>query len=304
MQIFGQAVGRERRRRFGIFLGANGLRAGWRVLLFFVIALVVGDLGFLLLVRPCLEHGFFVSAPAKLFLYRMWFFLPLLAAAAIMARLEARSMAAYGLDFSQNSIARLVEGAVWGLCAFSLLAGALWSLNACSIRLAPLTGTATWNWGLQWTLAFFAVGLLEEYAARGYPFYTFGSAIGFWPSAVLLSVSFGVIHIQNQSWIGVLGVVLVALFFCWTLRCTGSLWFAVGCHGAFDWAAAFLFGVPERSGRASGHLLEMSVQGPAWLTGGSFGPESGVLVIPLVLLMWVVFTCVIASSPQARSRNC
>jgi hypothetical protein len=38
-----------------------------------------------------------------------------------------------------------------------------------------------------------------------------------------------------------------------------------------------------------GHLLNSSFHGPAWLTGGSVGPEGSVLVFVVIVAMWVLF---------------
>jgi membrane protease YdiL (CAAX protease family) len=64
---------------------------------------------------------------------------------------------------------------------------------------------------------------------------------------VLLSVSFGAVHLRNsgEGWVGVAGVVVVGLFWCFTLKRTGSLWFALGMHATFDFGETFLFSVPD-----------------------------------------------------------
>ena len=66
------------------------------------------------------------------------------------------------------------------------------------------------------------------------------------------------------------------LFLCLTLRRTGTLWFAIGWHFAFDWAQTFLFSTPNSGLTAPGHLLNASLTGSKWLTGGTAGPEASV----------------------------
>jgi membrane protease YdiL (CAAX protease family) len=84
-------------------------------------------------------------------------------------------------------------------------------------------------------------------------------------------------------------VVLIGLFFCFTLRRTGSLWFAVGMHASWDWGESYLYSVPDSGGMVPGHLLNSSFHGPRWLTGGSVGPEGSVLVFVVIAAAWVVF---------------
>jgi hypothetical protein len=82
---------------------------------------------------------------------------------------------------------------------------------------------------------------------------------------------------------------LIGLFFCLTLRRTGSLWFAIGAHTAWDWAETFLYGVPNSGQVAPGHLFSPRFHGSRWLTGGSVGPEGSVLAVVVVALMFVAF---------------
>ena len=84
-------------------------------------------------------------------------------------------------------------------------------------------------------------------------------------------------------------MVIIALFFCFTLWRTGTLWFAVGYHAAWDWGQTFFYGTSDSGLPGRGHLLNSSFHGPAWLTGGSVGPEGSVLNIPLVLMVWILF---------------
>ena len=76
---------------------------------------------------------------------------------------------------------------------------------------------------------------------------------------------------------------------CLTLRLTGNLWFAVGFHTAGDWAETFLFSVSNSGTPAKGQLLSSTMHGPAWLTGGTVGPEASVFSYITVLLFALVF---------------
>jgi len=78
---------------------------------------------------------------------------------------------------------------------------------------------------------------------------------------------------------------LIGLFLCFTLRRTGSLWFAIGFHFAFDFAAIPFVGAPNTGNH--GHpvdtrLLNATFSGPDWLTGGVRGIEASWLVFPVI----------------------
>jgi len=66
----------------------------------------------------------------------------------------------------------------------------------------------------------------------------------------------------------------------------------VGLHAAFDWGETFLFSVPDSGLVAPGHLLNTSLQGPVWLTGGSVGPEGSVMAFGVVALAAAAFALV------------
>jgi len=88
----------------------------------------------------------------------------------------------------------------------------------------------------------------------------------------------------NENVIGILQVVVIGLLFCLMIRRTGTLWFALGFHAAWDWAETFFYGTPDSGLLGVGRYLNTSVQGPKWLTGGSAGPEGSVIAFLVLLL--------------------
>jgi membrane protease YdiL (CAAX protease family) len=138
---------------------------------------------------------------------------------------------------------------------------------------------------------FLLVGLFEEFLVRGYTQFTLTRGIGFWPAALVLSCAFGLLHLGNEheQWRGLLAAALIGLFFCLTLRRTGSLWFAVGFHAAWDWGETFFYSVPDSGSVWPGHLLSSSPHGPDWLSGGSVGPEGSVLCFVVIAALWIAF---------------
>ncbi len=126
----------------------------------------------------------------------------------------------------------------------------------------------------------------------------------------MLSLAFGAVHLpqeksalgnQGEAWIGALGAALIGLFFCLTLKRTGSLWFAVGMHASWDWGETFLYSVPNSGMTAPGHMMNPSFHGSRWLTGGSVGPEGSVLLFVLIALMWILFDRVYPAKRTAEN---
>jgi membrane protease YdiL (CAAX protease family) len=138
---------------------------------------------------------------------------------------------------------------------------------------------------------FLLTGLFEEFLVRGYSQWVLGQAMNFWPAAAFLSLAFGYIHGDNpgESKIGLVAAGLIGFFLCLTLRRTGDLWWAVGFHMAWDWGESYLYSVPDSGMLLPGHLINSSLHGPVWLTGGSTGPEGSYLVFVVIGALWVLF---------------
>lgn len=276
-----------------IFWNAHELRAGWRLVIFLFVAVIVATIETLILIAlhaPLTNRGvftatsFLVSETSQL--------LALLAAARLMAAMEARPFGVYGLPAEGAFRARFWQGAAWGIAMITATIFLIRAFHAFSLGDLALHGPALAGYAILWAAVFVAVGLFEEFLFRGYAQFTLATGIGFWPSAVALSGLFGAGHLFNrgEDRIGALSVFVIGMFFCLTLRRTGNLWFAVGLHFAFDWGETFLFSVPNSGIVAPGHLLNSSFHGPIWLTGGTVGPEGSVMAFAVVGVAAIVFS--------------
>jgi uncharacterized protein len=212
-------------------------------------------------------------------------------AAWIMSRLEKRGFGEYGLPL-RGAFGKLFwQGALFGAVEISAVIGAMAALGYYHFGFIELHGSALLRWGVFWLALFLVVGLYEEFAFRGYVQFTLAQGITFWPAAVLLSVVFGAKHLNNpgETWPGIAGVILSGLFWCFTLRRSGSLWFAVGMHASFDFGETFVYSVPDSGMLLPGHLSGATVGGPAWLCGGTAGPEASVFDFLVLLIFFYVF---------------
>jgi uncharacterized protein len=274
-----------------VFQGPQGLRVGWRLLLY------LGIGGVIVYALVWFGKSFFpdpVQGPAALWQEMYGEFALLLAAVSpsfLMASIEERAVDDYGLPHRQAFGKLFWMGAGWGLVAVTALLIAMRGVHALYFGHLALHGGRILKFAAFWGVYFVLVGLFEEFLLRGYVLFTLTQGLGFWPSAALLSCAFGAIHLRNpgEGLVGVLGAALIGFFFCLTLRRTGNLWFAVGFHAAWDWGETYLYAVPNSGTREPGHLLGSSLHGPTWLSGGTVGPEGSVLCFLLLLLLWVTF---------------
>jgi uncharacterized protein len=205
----------------------------------------------------------------------------------ILSRIEKRPLADYGVPPQQAFGKRFWEGAIWGFAMLSTILLALRVSGHFRIDSVALTGRAVFLYAATWACTFLAVALSEEFAFRGYWLFSFSRRMRFWPAALFISVVFGGAHLANhgENALGIVQVVVTGLLLCFTVRRTGTLWFAVGFHAAWDWAETFFYGTPDSGLLGVGRFLNSSVQGPNWLTGGSAGPEGSIIAL------FVLFLC-------------
>jgi membrane protease YdiL (CAAX protease family) len=285
-----------------VFIGPDGLRAGWRFAIYLVAFFAVLYL-MTLATKPFLHLKPHQVPPV--WVLALGEFESLVAAiipAFIMAKYERRPFAIYGLPLQGAFGKQFWIGLLWGICAITLLLVILRGIGAFYFGGLALHGERILKFAVFWGVFFLIVGLFEEFITRGYTQFTLTRGMGFWPAALLLSVLFGAIHLGNpgEAWVGALAAACIGLFFCLTLRRTGTLWFAVGLHAAWDWGESFLYSVPDSGQVVPGHLLRSSFHGARWLTGGSVGPEGSVFVFVVIAVMWVIFDRVYPS-PKPRT---
>lgn len=276
-----------------IFLSSRGIRSGWRLTIFLLILVGIG-FGVFAIGIPRIppaariyQQGFL--SPSLEYLIEIPAAILVLVCSSVMARIEKRGLADYGLA-PRGATKDFLCGLIWGLCVFSGVIVLIAALHGFSGSLA-LHGPALLKYAGLWAIGFLLVGFVEEFLYRGYVQFTLAEAIGFWPSAVVWSVVFASVHLINQgeNLAGASEVFLFAMFACLTLRRTGALWFAIGFHAAGDYAETFIFSVHDSGYAASGTLLNSSLHGPAWLTGGKVGPEASVIAIPVFCLAMLCF---------------
>jgi CAAX protease family protein len=277
-----------------ILMGPNGIRAGWRLLIFAAIVfLMFAVYG---IVLKTLFHGqpgknFSSFSPVGVMGGEAVVFLIFLIASWIMGRIERRTLSDYGLPPRKAFGKPFWQGALIGFAAMTVLLSSLRLAGVFRFGFLAVHGAAIVKYGALWMLAFLMVGFSEEFSTRGYAQFALTTGFGFWPAAILLSACFGALHLGNggESWIGALGAGSAGFLFCFILRRTGDLWMAIGFHMSWDWAETFFYGVPDSGLTAPGHMLNPSFHGAKILTGGSVGPEGSILCFIVLALCWIFF---------------
>ncbi len=153
------------------------------------------------------------------------------------------------------------------------------------------------------SVVWFGAGAMgEELLFRGYAFQTLIQGVTFLPATLLMAAVFGLAHLQNPhvTPFSLCNVVLAGIFFSFAYMKTRSLWLPFGVHFAWNFSQTTLFGLPTSGMPDEAHALFHAGQsGPAWIGGGEFGPEGGVLAtIALLTCTWYVLKAGFLAPPE------
>jgi len=175
-------------------------------------------------------------------------------------------------ELSRAGAARqLAAGVLGGMALFALLYLILWAAGA--ITWGSLSGSAGLGRALAVAIAS-AVG--EEIVFRGVLFRRLEGALGTGIALIVSAAIFGLVHAGNAgaSWISTLAIALEAgVLLGIAYAATRSLWLPIGVHFGWNFTEGGIFGAAVSGAHYQG-LIGASLSGPAWLTGGTFGPEA------------------------------
>lgn len=162
-----------------IFIGPEGLRAGWSVLIFIVCmaALLIG-IGFGLAEAHLISRkaGF---TPQNMFFNELDMLLALLGAAWVMTLIERRKLLDYNLRGPRRP-QHFFSGLIIGFAALSLLVGSMRAGGWLHFGPLALSGGAILGYAVFWGCVFLMVGCVEEGTFRCYLQYTLTRGINFW----------------------------------------------------------------------------------------------------------------------------
>jgi uncharacterized protein len=268
------------------------LRLIWRALLFFGLAYwllpLALDPAFNLIAARWHVSADFTAAHIGLQEFEN--LLVALACTALFACYEHRRIDSYGLPLTQAFSGFTGEGLLAGIIMAGAVAAGMYFLGGMQVHGVANRGAGLLTAALAWLAANICVGIAEEMWFRGYLLQTLSKSIGFWGAAIVISLVFTADHYffkAGENIWDVITLMSLSLLLCYSVRQTGTLWFAVGFHVAFDYMQLFVIGTPNGARVPQGRLLDSSFEGPAWLTGGVLGTEASFLMYPAIALLWV-----------------
>jgi membrane protease YdiL (CAAX protease family) len=269
-----------------IFFNSAELRAGWRLVIFLLvlIPLFVAVEVFVFVLRRRGSIPDSVPILNDLITASLIFI-----TTAVMAIIEKRDLADYGLPLRECLGRRFWLGAVFGLVTMTMVVAAMHVAGVIAFSKGTVQGQALATYATFAAITFVFGAMFEELTCRGYLLFTLTTGFGFWPAALVSSAIFGLLHAGNQgeTAFGCFSTGVFGFLFCVLLRRTGNLWMPIGFHAAYNWAESFFYGTTDSGFLAHDRFLTVEVSGSRWLTGGSAGPEGSVLCVAIVLLLTI-----------------
>jgi uncharacterized protein len=276
------------------FIGPDGkLRFFWRAVIFYCIGRALLEFVWDR-VEPVEGRWLGIAldglSPVATLLDTFQEFLAVLVPTVIFARYERRRVDSYGLPIHRAFSSFTLEGFAAGVLMAGAVALGMILLGGMHIHgFAAGIGSVVVS-GFAWFAANVMIGVAEELWFRSYFQQTLWKSIGFWPASIVIALIFSGEHYffkTGENIWDVINLMSFSLLISYSMLRTGMLWFGVGLHIAFDYMQFFVIGTPNGAQVPVGRLLNVSFNGPAWLTGGVLGTEASFLMYPAYVLLWI-----------------
>lgn len=136
-------------------------------------------------------------------------------------------------------------------------------------------------------------GFFEELLLRGIVFRWLEQMLGSWIALAISALIFGFGHAwnPNATFFSSLAIAIEAgILLGAAYMLTRNLWLAIGIHASWNITQGFIFDVPV-SGTAVNGMVDATLSGPEWLSGGAFGLEASViaLVVATSAGLWMLW---------------
>lgn len=260
------------------------MRAGWRLLLHFVFYVVLSVIVFLPAVLLGVDLQSIDSIPAQILSFIVY------TGSVYAARrwLDKRSFKSLGLKVNPQALKDVLAGigisvVQMGFIYVLMLALGWLTFEGFAWQFDPISTVLTST--LTLFVVFLFVGWNEEIFSRGYQLQTIASGLNLFWGIVLSSVIFGWLHLgnPNSNWVAVAGIFFAGVFLAYGYVRTKQLWLPIGLHIGWNFCEGVVFGFPV-SGLDIYALTRIEITGPELWTGGAFGPEAGLIILPSLVV--------------------
>jgi len=199
-----------------------------------------------------------------------------LVATAIMLRsIDVRPWSDVGLGREAARPRALVEGLLLGGVTIGAACAALLAFGW--LRIIPATPGSSLMAAARISAFLLPAALGEELISRGYFLTAIRDGTNAWIAAGFTSLLFGLAHLSNPgvSIEAVVNVTLAGVFLAAVRLALDSLYAAWAAHAAWNWIMAVPFHASVSGIAFDAPDYRTVSTGPAWATGGQWGPEGG-----------------------------
>lgn len=257
-------------------------RAGWRILLQFILMLLLTGLGSLVFQFSGFEPGRVLRVGTA--------FAGIVLSIWIAARyIDRRPFREYGIQFNKNRGLEFTAGTCIGAIAIGAVFVVEWASGWIVITGFgwERASDTSFVWMLSgYGLAMLMVAFYEELLSRGYQILNLAEGLryeqlgvrGAVIIAVLLTSSlFGLLHAGNPNATGVstVNIMLAGIVLALPYLFTGSLALPAGLHFSWNFFQGGVFGFAVSGINFRTSILQIEQRGSDLWTGGAFGPEAG-----------------------------
>lgn len=279
------------------------LRAGWRIvvtMLLVALSFIALNVLIALLWRFLRQQGEPMGASAALVLSGLATLLGMVLAIWLAGRwIDRRPFAGFGFRFDAGWWLDLAFGFLVGALAMTFIFLVGWAAGWTQVTGVFQGGDSTGSLLLALLppfVFFVCVGIYEELLVRGYLLLNMSEGLNFGflgpRTAILLawvlsSLLFGLLHLgnPNSTLLSSINLAAAGLFLGLGFVLTGQLAIPIGIHISWNFFQGHVFGFPVSGTDSSdATILETIDTGPVLWTGGAFGPEAGLIVLPAMLL--------------------
>ncbi|HET9907834.1 MAG TPA: type II CAAX endopeptidase family protein [Anaerolineales bacterium] len=258
------------------------LRAGWRLLIQTILFFLFGTIVVVIAASLGIEIDSIVfgnilnliATTASIYIARRW--------------LDKMSFESLGLKLNPQAAVDVLVGigitvVQMGLIFVAMLGLGWLTFEGFAWEFDPISTVITGV--LTFFIGFIIVGWNEELLSRGYHLQTIASGINLFWGVVISSAVFALLHLANPSasWVSTTGIFFAGIFLAYGYIRTKQLWLPIGLHIGWNFCEGVVFGFPV-SGTETYKLTRIEVTGPEIWTGGAFGPEAGLIVLPALFV--------------------
>jgi len=175
-------------------------------------------------------------------------------------------------------------GLLSGFLSISALVLSMWAAGGLTFDGIRLHGTNRISYPLRWMIGMLLAGLAEECDLRGFSLFAIAEVVGVLPAALISALIFTGMHVGNpgENFLGLSQVFGFGLLCSMNVLRSGSIWWAVGFHAAWDWTEESFYGTIGSGYWFDGHLFQFQPHGPSMISGGTAGPEGNMLVFAVL----------------------